>query len=74
MGLNQTFGRASLIDGIEINDAAFRARPLNGAHMAIAPGQVLGLPGYEGISFAHGRKDLDAGLSRIATAIGELLS
>jgi len=45
---------------------------LEEAHVAIVPGSAFGLPGHARVSFAYGQDDLDAGLSRIATAIETL--
>lgn len=47
-------------------DAAFCARLLDEAGVAVVPGRAFGMPGHFRLSFAYADAELDAGLDRIA--------
>jgi aspartate aminotransferase len=51
-------------------DAALCAWLLDTAGVAIVPGRAFGLPGHARLSFAYADAELDAGVSRIAAALG----
>jgi aspartate aminotransferase len=52
------------------SDAALCAWLLDTAGVAIVPGRAFGLPGHARLSFAYADAELDAGVSRIAVALG----
>lgn len=51
-------------------DAALCEWLLETAGVAIVPGRAFGLPGHARLSFAYADAELDAGVSRIAAALG----
>lgn len=51
-------------------DAALCDWLLETAGVAIVPGRAFGLPGHARLSFAYADAELDAGVARIATALG----
>lgn len=52
------------------SDAALCTWLLEDHGVAIVPGRAFGLPGHARLSFAYSDADLDAGLGRIAAALG----